>query len=631
MKKKNSYTFKRLALSIVVGLFVLSGVSIAQINKNHSDSLKSLLEKNQYDDLTKLKILDEIARTESDPGQIVTYGQKLLSLAQALGEVNSQQNAYLYLGNGYKYLGSLNVALDHFYKCANLDEMTQNSLILGQVYGSIGNLHRQNGNYKNAIIYHNLSLEIFQELDDTTNLSYGFFNLGNSYYEMDLLDSALHFYQKSSEYANYSKQRLLNAYSIGNRALIKIKQGETLGIEKELSKVFNILDDLGDSYGKSDYLWQLSELYREQGSIEKAIEKSLASVALAKQMGLKEQIMDASYMLYELHKERGHFQKALNFYLDYSSYKDSITNLESVQQMANLRTEYEVGQKQLEVDVLTAEKKTQRIILISVAVLAFVLIVLAIVIYQFYQSKAKVNRLLETQKQELESLNATKDKFFSIISHDLRGPISSFFGISRMIKFFVKSKDTDQLLEVADNIDHSVERLSSLLDNLLSWAMQQQGQVPYNPQTLNLQEIAGEQIGTFLNMASGKNVALKSEVGDGLLFKADKNMTQTILRNLVNNALKFTPAGGTVTISGRQEGERVLIQVSDTGVGMPQHKLNNLFRLQDKKSTYGTAGEKGLGLGLQLVNEFIEINGGKIEVDSQEDKGTTFSIWLPAN
>ncbi|MEQ9305686.1 MAG: HAMP domain-containing sensor histidine kinase, partial [Marinoscillum sp.] len=237
--------------------------------------------------------------------------------------------------------------------------------------------------------------------------------------------------------------------------------------------------------------------------------------------------------------------------------------------------------------------------------------------------------VLENQKKALETLNQTKDRFFSIISHDLRGPINSFHGVSNLIKYFVESKNPEELLEVADDIDQSVDRLTNLLDNLLSWAMQQQGHFPNVPEKLNLNEMSQELVETLDNMARGKQIELDARIDEQIYLWADRNTTMTILRNLVNNGLKFTEPGGKVGLTAVQDGSYAIINIYDTGVGMPKDKLKKLWRLQEEKSTYGTAGERGLGLGLQLVYEFIEMNHGKVEVESTEQIGTTFTVWLP--
>ncbi len=262
------------------------------------------------------------------------------------------------------------------------------------------------------------------------------------------------------------------------------------------------------------------------------------------------------------------------------------------------------------------------IVILLIAILAFV---------QYRNSKAKqgTNQILTAQKLELERVNSTKDKFFSIISHDLRGPVASFFGISRMIEVYVKSKNTDQLIELAGDIDESVERLSNLLDNLLNWATQQQGQVPFHPAKMSLAQVAENIKMSLQNMANGKKIELKTDVADEVFAFADQNTTETIVRNLTTNALKFTSENGCVTIKAEDNGERVLVTVQDTGVGIPAEKMQSLFSLQENKSTYGTKGEKGLGLGLQLVDEFTKMNGGTLTVESEEGKGSAFSFTLP--
>ena len=190
-------------------------------------------------------------------------------------------------------------------------------------------------------------------------------------------------------------------------------------------------------------------------------------------------------------------------------------------------------------------------------------------------------------------------------------------------------KQTEQLLEIADDIDESVDRLSALLDNLLNWAMQQQGHFPNVPEKVNLNEVTQDLIRTLDTMAKGKSINLDSQIDGAIHLWVDKNTTMTILRNLVNNALKFTPEGGHVTIAASSTASKAEIKVQDSGVGIPEEKLKSLFKLQDKKSTYGTSGEKGLGLGLQLVCEFVEMNGGTIDVTSTVGEGTTFAVTLP--
>jgi len=432
-----------------------------------------------------------------------------------------------------------------------------------------------------------------------------------------------------SEIQNSGFTEFMKAYIKGNKALNRLAVGDYHDVEKDFNDVFRFLEEAGDSYGISDYLWQLSKLHENQGQVSKAIKVAKESYELALQTNLKKKIVESSLRLSQLFELENNETQALNYYKLYILYNDSLLSKEATQRIADLRTEFEVGQKQAEVDLLTAEKKTQQIMMSAIAAFAIVLIILASIIYKYYQAKAKINVILASQKEDLERLNETKDKFFSIISHDLRGPISAFQGVGKMIKFAVEHKNQDYLLELSDDIDDSAARLSSLLDGLLSWALQQQGHFPNVPEKLHLNDIILRLIGVFKNTATSKGILLIANLKEEVFLWSDKNTSETIIRNLLNNALKFTPEGGEVSVSASVKEEHALIQISDTGVGIPQEKLNRLFNLNEKKSTYGTSGEKGLGLGLQLVYEFIEMNHGSIHVESEEGVGTTFFIMLP--
>jgi signal transduction histidine kinase len=208
--------------------------------------------------------------------------------------------------------------------------------------------------------------------------------------------------------------------------------------------------------------------------------------------------------------------------------------------------------------------------------------------------------------------------------------VSAFAGVPAMIRYGLEAKNNLFLLEMADNLSESTTHLSGLLDELLAWAMQQQGQITLVRKNLSLSEIIHEVIGTFHNVARGKKIELTAEIEEDLHVWADRNMISTIVRNLVNNALKFTESGGQVRIQAKSENEDIILSVSDTGVGIPDDLKNSMFEFKGRKTAFGTAGEKGLGLGLQLVYEFVLLNEGSISVESKVGKGSTFTIRLPS-
>jgi signal transduction histidine kinase len=236
---------------------------------------------------------------------------------------------------------------------------------------------------------------------------------------------------------------------------------------------------------------------------------------------------------------------------------------------------------------------------------------------------------IEKQRDEIKEQKIMKDKLFSIISHDLRGPVTAFSGLCDIIKWLIESESFEELLEMIEDINREAAQLESLLDNLLNYASQELSQIPYKPEQVNLAELVEHLTQSVSFAASSKHIELVSEVDQFQEIWADRNSTEIILRNLIGNALKFTPEHGSITVSASQDNRQFRINVRDTGVGMSADKVKQLFKL-DAKSTYGTKGEKGVGLGLQLVAEFTKLNKGEIHVSSEKGVGTTFTISLPA-
>jgi len=236
---------------------------------------------------------------------------------------------------------------------------------------------------------------------------------------------------------------------------------------------------------------------------------------------------------------------------------------------------------------------------------------------------------LERSRLKSEQLNKQKDKFFSIIAHDLIGPFNSLLGYTSMLSNQMDMIDKVKVAEAAVSINRSAENLFKLLENLLEWSRLQMGRVEFEPEIIDLGKIIDENLDLFSPLAEQKNISLGSESSSGCKAFADPHMVDAIIRNLINNALKFTSENGSISIVVECSEKWTQISCVDTGVGMSPGKIDRLFRLEEKVSTVGTGGETGTGLGLQLCKEFAETQGGKIEVESTEGKGSTFHVTLP--
>jgi two-component system, sensor histidine kinase and response regulator len=236
---------------------------------------------------------------------------------------------------------------------------------------------------------------------------------------------------------------------------------------------------------------------------------------------------------------------------------------------------------------------------------------------------------INQQKSELEELNATKDKFFSIVAHDLRGPISSLSGFSAMLSQFGESMSPTEISSLATELNLATKNTLSLVENLLTWAYTQMKQIHYEPKAVDLTTIINETFNQLSASAQTKEITLVQHLSPELTVYADVDHLRLVLRNLTSNAIKFTKPGGKVSISSKVGvNSQAEISISDTGVGINADKLPYLFKVGQSRSSPGTAGEKGTGLGLILCKEYIEKNGGSIYVVSAEGEGTTFTFNL---
>ena len=246
------------------------------------------------------------------------------------------------------------------------------------------------------------------------------------------------------------------------------------------------------------------------------------------------------------------------------------------------------------------------------------------------QLKRKSDQL-QAYTKELEVINATKDKFFSIISHDLRNPIGSLQIIGKMLRASIDNNDQKQITELLDVLDSTVGLGSKLLENLLQWARSQTGRIIVKPMELQLAALVDDVLELVEAQAVGKNISFSNAVPEAQVVYADRDLLKSILRNLLSNAVKYcNPNGGKIIITTEEDGEKVRINVSDNGIGMDLQTQSKLFRIEGNiTSMPGTHGEEGTGLGLILCKEFAEKMGGTVSVVSKPDKGSTFTISLP--
>ncbi|GAB1372738.1 hypothetical protein MASR1M45_28010 [Candidatus Kapaibacterium sp.] len=343
------------------------------------------------------------------------------------------------------------------------------------------------------------------------------------------------------------------------------------------------------------------------------------------------------------------YQKAISIYKKVGLKDSVIVYLEKLSDLENNASKEKLkqGLTALEMelslnDLQTISEFNKKINYLLIAIVVLVMLMGVMLWFQIRRKKAE-NLILSKQKEEIEKakielehayhdihdLNATKDKFFSIIAHDLRNPLGSFKEITRLLHESYDDFSEDDRKEFLEMLKHSSENIHSLLENLLEWSRTQRGTLDFNPVRFNLRDIVENTISLHRINADTKSIHINNDVSPDTFLIADPNLMTTVIRNLISNAIKFTPEKGIITIESFAEPESINIFVNDNGIGMTSDIIDKLFRIDVNVTTLGTSKEKGTGLGLILCKEFVERHGGNIWAESKPGEGSKFKIRLP--
>ncbi len=596
------------------------------INSLNIDSLKILLKKEKLELTEKLLICYNISYYSKDLNEKIKFSKLIYSLSHENSLEEWKAAAKVLESNVLYMRGEIELAIECLLESKEIYYNLGNEKGLASVFLKIGDLYSLNSQKELAEFSYKNTIKISQKLKDTINLAGGYINWGEFYRKYCYYDKALSSFKIAEKLYNQINSIYSLAYAKGNIGLVYTAQNKLDSAEIYLNKSIKILEPLGDNYAVSSYLDGLAEVYFKRKQYSKAKQTAHKSLLLAQEHGLKEQIRDASLRLSTIYNQSKDFEKAFFHHKQYVAYRDSINNEETIRKIANLHTKYEVAQKQKEVDEEKAYKNRYLIIAISAISVLVLLMVLVFIILKISRERRKTNILLEQQRKELEIANATKNKFFSILSHDLRSPLATFHSYAEVIEICSEHNDIDKLLILGKELKSSSANLLDLLDNLLQWGVNQMGTQESVPTTVNLKDVALMEADHLQHVSNKKNIAVSIQIQPSVTLFVDRVKLSIALRNLLNNAIKFTPAGGSVTISAEDSTLHTILKITDTGVGMTKEQKDKLFDFNIINSTHGTQNEKGVGLGMQLVCGFVKENNAKLHVETELGNGTTFTI-----
>lgn len=540
-----------------------------------------------------------------------------LRIREKIRDKEGTAQSLMQIGAVYDAWGKLEKAEDYYKRALKLWENLEQATGLATVYTHLGQLHDKRRAYGQALNYLNKSLAIHQKQKHTRGMGQALHSIGEVYFHQQKYSQALNYYFRALK--REQKQRVLFA----------------------VARSYN----------------SIAACYAATKQHQQAIFYYEKAIAQGRKAQTREPLMHAYQGMAESYGELKNYQEAYTHHRMYSSIRDSLFNNQTHAEIAEVEAKYQLENQQQEVELLRKERRINSITLREnrnltylMGVLLVVLLTLAIVLISRYRIKQKAslqvearNQIIRTQNAELQEANQklmdseaslrslilTKDKFFTIVSHDLRGPLNSLSGLFQVLYKHIDHFDKVELKKFVQDMSGTVKNLLSLVENLLHWSRTQRGGIRYEPQRLDLQNVVQESLAPLQSMAVGKRIDLQVSVPPEVIIYADKNMFQFVLRNLVDNAIKFTHEGGRVRLQADAYEEYIGIAIIDNGIGIAANDLPKLFRIDAYHTTQGTANENGTGLGLILCQEFVAKNGGEITVKSTLGEGTTFRFTVP--
>lgn len=605
--------------------------------------------KNSVNDTIKVNVYCSLAKFYwyRNPDSAILMADQALELARKYNFKKGIAISYVTKGVALVAKGRYPDALRCHLEALKISEELKIKGLTGNNFNNIGIVYATMGNYEKAIVYYEKALAIFEEYGNAAMLP-TMVNIADMY-------SKTKGYAKAMEYNQRALEISIEEKDTVNTGIILYNMGETLhktGKDEKaleyLQKSLVISRRVHDVEGVSYSYNLLANIYLDQKQYGKTISYAQESIVNLTTAGNKEILLEAYHLLYKAYEGSRNFQKSL-FYRDKEiALKEEMFSIEKEREANNLQAEYDLQRKQLEIEMLEKDKAIQQKEIVRekfrkktyIAGLTLLILVSTYLIISNRRWK-KFNALLkerntaiiaqnekiDEQNEHLEKLNTVKNKLLSIISHDFRSPLNSLQSMVELIgDGTLTTADIQQMSKLmSEKLGVTVQ----LVENMLHWAKSQMDGTMLNAEHFDLQKVVEENVRLAKGHADTKRVQISAQVAKPAIAFADKATVDIVIRNLMNNAIKFSRAGDHLSLSVVDHEKFVKVTVQDTGTGIPAEKQSKLFDGVTGFTTPGTSNEKGTGLGLPLCKELVEKNGGTIWFESEPGKGSSFMFTIP--
>ncbi|QOI97410.1 MAG: tetratricopeptide repeat-containing sensor histidine kinase [Flammeovirgaceae bacterium] len=602
----------------------------------------------RYKSLQNYALINNLS---GDFSTAIKYETEALQIAIAMTDTTSIGLAYSNIGNYYHEMGVYDEAyfyLTRSYRILQHGNMNgSDSLYMNIALHNLGRVFKEMGQYETALGHLRISYKMSQLLNDKAGYAYFLDEVGDVKLRNHQYDSAVYYLLKATAEA----KKLLQAEpgnivvevlpkTLSKIALAYLHKQQYEAALAYYDSAMNIHQATGNQFGIADVELGRGMVFARQANFTEAERLMTKALGIGQSINARLLQIKCHDQLSALYEKRGEFEKALRHNRQHQQLRDSIFSQGMQQKFFRDQLRFETEEKDDQIaslmrieQIRASEIRKQEIIRNILVVVVALTAILLVTVYRSGQRRKRINSLLlqhqeemEKRSQELEQLNKVKDKFFSIISHDLRSPVNALAGLLDLLdKGAIKPEELPMALkELRTRFNHT----RTLLNNLLDWTLLQMDKLNLQAAKISLHALVEENI-ALLTSLHQKNIKLINNVSPLAYALADSNTINLVIRNLLTNALKFTNDGGEIVIGAEEKNNEWIMFVRDNGVGMSAEVRNMLFDKINPYSTRGTANEKGTGLGLILCKEFVEKNNGRIWVESEEGKGSTFWFSLP--
>ena len=619
----------------LLAIYFVCSCLVCHAQKQEVDSLLKILD-TETADSNRMKVYRRIANNyvDNNPAKAIVYFENAIKFSEKLNDKLALANNYYSIAYCYRATGNYDKSVEYYLKSVRLYESLKDNRRLANAFMSIAVVYSYNKDFKNTNIYHNKAEQLIKISKDSFQLCALMGDIGTLYDQRKIYDTALQYLQRAYLIASALKDESQIADCLSNIALTYKHQGKTAEALTIFEKVIIVLEKENAAPDR------LAAIYNNIGATNaQAGNKDLAKTAFGKSISLS-LLAQTPYIemenynnLSDMYGKANNF-KEQSFYLKkYYNIKDSLFTADSKNQLTQLEADYNIEKKNIEIVKTEAEvqkQKNQRNLFIILALGAALLLTALGVFYGRIKKKNQIlydnNILINNQKDELQKLNGVKDRLFSIISHDLRNPLvtlRSYLSLSENPAITEQKKQ-----EYKKQTVQAVAQTTDMLDNLLVWANMQIKDSKPNITVVDVEEVVLNATDNIHAQATQKQITITKEI-NAFSALGDENILNIALRNLVTNALKYSRERSSIFISSYQKDNAVFIAVKDEGVGMTDLQIKDL-NTNENETTKGTQGEKGSGLGIFLVKELLQKINGKLLIESEQGKGSTFSIILEA-